>query len=103
MALQGSYIDIVTGAFAAALSSNGTPNHVSVIHSLGTAPDFGIPVITTMGVQATGGMPALIYYGGNASVATVGMMTGSTTGSVVLSNPAFSFSLMLWKLHSIIK
>lgn len=101
MALQGTFVDIGSGSFALGAASAGTV-FATVVHSLGAAPDFVAPIVTSMGNTATGGIPVLIGYGGNASVSTIGCVGPGTAGAVFLHG-AVAFNVLAWKLHSLIK
>ena len=101
MALQGTFIDIGTGVFALGEASAGTVFH-TIVHSLGTAPDVVRPIMTSLGNTATGGIPQLIGYGGNASVSTVGIV-GSGTAGAVFFHGAGAYSVLAWKLYAKIK
>lgn len=101
MALQKKFIDIGSGSFALGAASAGTV-YATMAHSLGTAPDFVLPILTSLGNTATGGVPALVGVGGNASIATVGLVGPATAGAVFLHG-GLAFNALIWKLYEPIR
>lgn len=103
MALQGTFVDIGSGSFDAAAASAGTV-FATVVHSLGAAPDFVLPIYTSIGNVATIGTAQLVAYGGNASVSTIGLVqSGTGGGNDGMRSAPLAFNVLAWKLHSLVK
>lgn len=95
MALQKKFIDIVAGSFALGAASAGVV-YATLAHSLGTAPDVVLPIVTSVGAAATSGPGNVFAVGGNASIATIGLT--SPTAGAVFFGPAIGFNALIWKL-----
>lgn len=68
-------------------------------HSLGTIPELVLPIpISISSVEETGGWHGMFQYGGNASQATIGVLTGS-----VASYPTTQYDCHVAILHSFIR
>ena len=101
MALLGTYWHkFIAQTFAvAAGGALGGIQLTGLNHSLGTIPELVLPVpISISSVEPTSGWHGMFQYGGNASQATIGVLTGS-----VASYPTTQYDCHVAILHSFIR
>lgn len=92
MALLGTLWDKLSARTLA-----GGPATTTYQHSLGATPDFALPILRSFDRQTVA--PSLIAEGGNASLATVGVLLPSMANA---SAPTAIFDLFVVKVGSAI-
>ena len=84
MAILGTYIDQASFAFAGSNLVNAM-SYITVNHSVGAAPDDFLVRVVSFGVPLTTAVPQVFCPGGNASVATLGIIQGSAVSQPIVA------------------
>jgi len=94
MALLGTFWDVQRNR---TIAGGNAPLTTTFAHSIGATPNLVLPVLRSM--ERMSSNTALIAEGGNASLATVGVLLPSIATS---SAPVTDFDLYVVSVHSLI-